>query len=152
MELYTKNKKSVIISIIAVFTFLGLILYTNVLDNSPYKKSTKKFKSVSMNQVTNLMEEGDDFILYIGRESCPACRDFVNKLSELAEKDNLDILYLDSTDTENRKDIKTFRDEYDIIYVPSLLILKDGKLHTPDIPESSDKLERIFISYGFVGD
>lgn len=39
-----KNKKSVIISIIAIFTFLGLILYTNVLDNSPYKKSTKKFK------------------------------------------------------------------------------------------------------------
>ena len=80
----------------------------------------------------------------MGRESCPHCRMFVKKLSLVSG--NYKIYYLDSvTDYDHSpEDLKKFRDEYSIEYVPQLLLFKQGKiisrLDIQDTTEPSDIL------------
>lgn len=142
-----KNKKWIFV----IFLIIALLCYIILKSQSKdeYQKSIQTFDIVGISDIENKVKNDQDFILYIGRETCPDCRDFAPILSEVAKDNDLEVLYLDSTDTEKTKNLKDFRDKYNILYVPSLLISKDGNLYTPEIPESKDELEEIFLSYGF---
>lgn len=142
-----KNKKWIFVIFLIIVLLCYIILKSQSKDE--YQKSIQTFDMVGISDIENKVKKDQDFILYIGRETCPDCRDFAPILSEVAKDNDLEVLYLDSTDTEKTKNLKDFRDKYNILYVPSLLISKDGNLYTPEIPESKDELEEIFSSYGF---
>ncbi len=105
----------------------------NTCHQSDYKDQVSSFSQVNIQLVEDKIDKNKDFILYIGRETCPECINFVPLLSEIAREENVKVLYLDSTNTDKSKDIKEFRDKYSITYVPSLLIYKDGKVNFPKI-------------------
>lgn len=142
-----KNKKWIFVIFLIIVLLCYIILKSQSKDE--YQKSIQTFDMVCISDIENKVKKDQDFILYIGRETCPDCRDFAPVLSEVAKDNDLKVLYLDSTDTEKTKNLKDFRDKYNILYVPSLLISKDGNLYTPEIPESKDELEKILSSYGF---
>lgn len=142
-----KNKKRIFVIFLIIVLLCYIILKSQSKDE--YQKSIQTFDIVDISDIDNKVKKGQNFILYIGRETCPECRVFAPILSEVAKDNNLKVLYLDSTDTEKTKNLKDFRDKYNILYVPSLLISKGGNLYTPEIPESKDELEKILSSYGF---
>ncbi|WP_238138663.1 thioredoxin, partial [Streptococcus suis] len=73
------------------------------------------------------IQNEEEFILYIGRETCPYCRDFVPKLTEAVEQSHATIYYLDSESDPNGK-IQQFRQSQGLATVPSLTYYKSGKL------------------------
>lgn len=142
-----KNKKWIFVIFLIIVLLCYIILKSQSKDE--YQKSIQTFEIVGISDIDNKVKINQNFILYIGRETCPDCRVFAPILSKVAKDNDLKVLYLDSTDTEKTKNLKDFRDKYNILYLPSLLISKDGNLYTPEIPESKDELEKILSSYGF---
>ena len=73
--------------------------------------------------------------VYVGRESCPYCREFAPKLRKAARSINATIYYID---TENKTDeLAKFAEQYHIDSIPTLLVFKDGQLQET-LSNSSD--------------
>lgn len=87
--------------------------------------------------------------MYIGRETCPVCRDFVPILYDYSNNNDTKVYYLDSTNTDQDKELKKFRDDNSIMYVPSLMICVNKKITFPKIPEDVEDLDRILKASGF---
>ena len=73
--------------------------------------------------------------VYIGRETCPYCREFAPKLKEASKSINYTIYFID---TENKTDeLAKFAEHYHIDSIPTLLVFKDGQLQET-LTNSSD--------------
>lgn len=55
----------------------------------------KSYDEINYKEYTNLIEEKEDFILYIGSATCSHCQDFVPTLKKVIRKYNIDIKYID---------------------------------------------------------
>ncbi|HEL2728987.1 TPA: thioredoxin [Streptococcus suis] len=96
-------------------------------NESDYVKAVKSYQAISIDEVEQKVQDEEEFILYIGRETCPYCRDFVPKLTEAVEQSHATIYYLDSESDPNGK-IQQFRQSQGLATVPSLTYYKSGKL------------------------
>ena len=73
--------------------------------------------------------------VYVGRETCPYCREFAPKLKEASRSINATIYYIN---TENKTDeLAKFAEQYHIDSIPTLLVFKDGQLQET-LTNSSD--------------
>lgn len=73
--------------------------------------------------VYEMMENNETFVLYIGRDTCPYCQQFVPNLMEAAENLDIDTLYhVDTIDPSN----SSFIDDENINYTPTTYIIVDG--------------------------
>lgn len=132
----------------AVFLLFIFLMY-KLFNTSEYDRQVKSFKKVSVSEIKDNIENKKDFILYLGRKTCPDCVDFVPLLSKVAKENDLEILYLDTERGINHKEIKKFRKEYEILYVPTLMIQKDKTIYFPEIPLEERELEDIFHGLGY---
>lgn len=142
-----KHKKIFILSVLIVLVIFVFILITN---RSDYKKQVGSFNKVKAQDIEQLIDSDENIILYIGRETCPACRDFVPILYDYSNNNGINIYYLDSTKTDKDKELKKFRDDNNIMYVPSLMICVNKKITFPKIPEDVEDLDRILKATGFI--
>lgn len=142
-----KHKKIFILSILIVLVVFVFILITN---RSDYKKQVGSFNKVKAQDIEQLIDSDENIILYIGRETCPACRDFVPILYDYSNNNDINVYYLDSTETDEDKELKKFRDDNNIMYVPSLMICVNKKITFPKIPENVEDLDRILKATGFI--
>lgn len=142
-----KNQKLIKVLVVIVLAALFYFVYTKFFNSSEYKKHVSTLDEVKVNEVNDLIDKNEDFVLYVGRETCPACVEFVPLMSEIEKNYNIGALYLDSINTDKDEDLKNFRDKNDIIYVPALLIYKEGEIYIPKIAESYEELEKILNSY-----
>lgn len=90
-----------------------------------YTEAIKAFHPISTSDAEKHLALEELTIIYVGRESCPYCRKFAEKLSKLAPKINAPIYYIDST---AEPDIDAFREEYRIVTVPGFIVNKEGEL------------------------
>lgn len=86
-----------------------------------YSKKVAVFNKIGPEDADKLLEEKAGHIIYIGRNNCPFCQKFVNKLSPLAEEKNLTVNYVDSKNFEYKEALENFREKYKIATVPGLL-------------------------------
>ena len=142
-----KHKSIHILSVLIVLVVFIFILITN---RSDYKKQVGSFIKVKAQDIEQLIESDENMILYIGRETCPACRDFVPILYDYSNNNDTKVYYLDSTNTDQDKELKKFRDDNSIMYVPSLMICVNKKITFPKIPEDVEDLDRILKATGFI--
>lgn len=85
-----------------------------------YQNQVENFTFADVDFIKKKISNKESFILYIGRESCQYCIEFVPTLVELVrENNNLEIFYLDVEHIT--PSIEDFRREYDINYVPQLM-------------------------------
>lgn len=142
-----KKKLSVLlISIISIV--LVIFLAKKYIVKTPYQKAVANFETVSVEEIEEKLEKGEDFVLYIGRETCPGCVEFVPVLEEVVKTNKLNVLYLDSTDTENKPDVQSFRNKYEIEFVPSIFIYENGDILQPSTPDNSLDMEKLLKAYG----
>lgn len=135
-----KTKQKFLISIALIVSILILYLVNR---KSNYAQQVEIFNKVEAIKAEEILKNKEKVLLYVGRETCPACVEFVPILSEFTYDNNIEVYYLDSTDTENNKEIKTFRNYHKIEYVPSLIVKVGEKITYPKIPNDKDELLRI---------
>ena len=102
-----------------------------------YVQATNHFVQLDNSTIQNDMNAQKKQIrfVYVGRETCPYCREFAPKLKEAAKSINARIYYID---TENKTDELTkFAEQYHIDSIPTLLVFKDGQLQET-LSNSSD--------------
>lgn len=90
-------------------------------DIETYLEQVKIFTETTPAEADQLLEDGENNVVYIGRETCPYCRRFVGKLSKLAEDHNVKVHYVHSKHPDYTDEIKTLREKYDVPTVPGLL-------------------------------
>lgn len=92
-----------------------------------YEEKVKQFHKISAKEVLNTKKLQSKF-LYIGRKSCPYCRNFVTLLEQIKQELKIDVFYLNSEDKSELDHLKKVGEKFDINAVPTLLyISKDGK-------------------------
>lgn len=77
--------------------------------------------------VGEMIGNGDTFILYVGRDTCPYCQQLVPVLQEVAQSKNIDTIYhVDTLDPSNT----AFLSRENITSTPITFIIKDGVVLT----------------------
>lgn len=86
-----------------------------------FLKQVKVFTESTPQEADQLLDDKEGNIVFIGRETCPYCRRFVDKLSPLAEEHNLTVYYVHSKNPDFTDEIDELREKYDVPTVPGLL-------------------------------
>ena len=77
----------------------------NISDTNPYIKTTPE-------DIANKIKNGETFYLYVGDDQCPWCRSGIEKMIEVAKKNNVkDIYYIDFWNDEHQE---ILRDLYEV--------------------------------------
>ena len=140
-EKFSKVTKAVIgICLVALLIAPPLFIFKNnawIYRTSEYVRTTGHFIHLDNSTIQNQMDSQKKQIrfVYVGRETCPYCREFAPKLKEAAKSINATIYYID---TENKTDeLAKFAEQYHIDSIPTLLVFKDGQLQET-LSSSSD--------------
>ncbi|MBF0780804.1 MULTISPECIES: thioredoxin family protein [unclassified Granulicatella] len=129
---------------------LGIIfIFFKLSPQSEYQQHVKSFIKIDAGESEEKFLGSKDIVLYIGRETCPYCVQFVPILNEVSAKYHVPIYYLDTSNYEKDKSLQDFLKKHNVSGVPTLMIYSKGQLSFPDIPDSSDDLEKLFKSYGY---
>ncbi len=138
---FSKVTKAVIMfCLVALLIAPPLFIFKNnswIYRTSEYVQATNHFVQLDNATIQNDMNTQKKQIrfVYVGRETCPYCREFAPKLKEAAKSINARIYYID---TENKTDeLAKFAEQYHIDSIPTLLVFKDGKLQET-LSNSSD--------------
>ena len=102
-----------------------------------YVQATRHFVELDNTRIQENMKDLKRQLrfVYVGRETCPYCREFAPKLKQTAGSINATIYYIN---TENKtEELAKFAEQYHIDSIPTLLIFKDGQLQET-LSNSSD--------------
>lgn len=92
-------------------------------NTSTYKIITTKMRMVTPKEYALVLERNASVVLYVGRESCPYCRDFVSQLQSI---DVSSVYYMDTE--EKSDDLYAFVDRYKLDSIPQLLRFQDKEI------------------------
>ena len=79
------------------------------------------FNEIRPKKAEELLEAKEGHIVYIGRETCPYSRRFVDTLSPLAEENDLEVNYVHSEHPNYEEEVNELREKYDVETVPGFL-------------------------------
>ena len=122
-----------VVSLIVSFGFLPCSVMakasTDAKEIENYSQIIDRFEEVNADQI---LEEQLDYpvFLYLGRESCPFCRDFVELLESsinYLEEDGLKIFYLNTENSQSDADIQKVGEKFHLKTVPSFLYITPDK-------------------------
>lgn len=139
---------------------LGLDFFgTNEPDNNNYNNGTtleEQFEDkyniensiyvvLSGEEAYEKMENGDSFVLYIGRDTCPYCQQHVPNLMEAAQNHGLTELYhVNTIDSNNRDFVQT----EGISVTPTTYFIVDGVVaETLYGFRTTEELETILLNH-----
>lgn len=109
--------------------------------NKKYEEDVAGFEKINSQKGLDLIENKEETVIYIGKEECPFCQLFVEKLQKVADETDTHIYYIDSANQSDMPDIKTFRSKFDIPTVPGFIYSADQTLNV--ISDSSISEEDI---------
>ena len=140
-EKFSKLTKAVIVfCLVALLIAPPLFIFKNnswIYRTTEYVQATRHFVQLDNATIQNEMDTQKKQIrfVYVGRETCPYCREFAPKLRKAARSINATIYYID---TENKtNELVKFAEQYHIDSIPTLLVFKDGQLQET-LSSSSD--------------
>lgn len=134
--MFKSKKFFYFILLIILLVILLLSIQTNT-DNNPnsieayfidYDNKIENFIELDVDSFNSKINDKDTFFLYLGRKTCPACREITNYLYDIITKDKIDIYYLNTEDTKNNEDLKRIRKKFTVDTVPQILFFKKGEL------------------------
>lgn len=129
------NRKKFIIPILCllVTVFFGLTYFgdDNSQDNEydtelkKYKEDIKDFNELTAKEALAKIDDNESFFLYLGRDSCPYCREFAPSLDKKSKEKNITINYVDTEDAGTDLNIDSLIERYDVEFVPTLIYLSE---------------------------
>ena len=141
------NKKILTLLFSICTISLLAILYLNfkkreIIIPGSYKEAMTYVKKIPLSEVQEKINNKEDFILFIGRESCPYCQKFAPKLAVAIQKTNQTVYYLDN-DSKERKEITSFAHDMNVKTVPNLSSFKKGSKETYLTKGSKSSIDEI---------
>ena len=140
-EKFSKVTKAFIgFCLVALLIAPPLFIFKNnswIYRTTEYVQATRHFVELDNSRIQENMKDlkRQLHFVYVGRETCPYCREFAPKLRKAARSINATIYYID---TENKTDeLAKFAEQYHIDSIPTLLVFKDGQLQET-LSNSSD--------------
>ena len=138
---FSKVTKAVIMfCLVALLIAPPLFISKNnswIYRTTEYVQATRHFVELDNTRIQENMKDLKRQLrfVYVGRETCPYCREFAPKLKQTAGSINATIYYIN---TENKtEELAKFAEQYHIDSIPTLLIFKDGQLQET-LSNSSD--------------
>ena len=121
--------------------------FNNDSDSMTEEIDTSYLIEISALQFQNMVNSSDTYLFFVGRDTCPACRNFKPVITKFASDKKLKIYYVNSTNFST--------DDWNIIdqiaqieYIPTLIISKDGSvLYNEHGSKSYENLEKIVEQY-----
>ncbi len=108
--------------------------FTRIKNLNNYRNIVETLDSINSSEFEGLLKNNsNDIYIYFGRETCPACIEFINQKSTQTFFEKNSIYYINTEDTEYDDELKSIRLKYDIEFVPSILHKEDGKINKIDI-------------------
>ncbi|HES2392087.1 TPA: thioredoxin domain-containing protein [Streptococcus pyogenes] len=90
-----------------------------------FEEIVANFIPSSVAEVTSAIASGKDMIVFLGRSSCPYCRRFAPKLAQVATDNQKEVYFVDSENAADAAELATFRENYQLVAVPALLVSYD---------------------------
>ncbi len=83
------------------------------------------FDEISYNELNNKLEAKDDFVLFIGSETCSACTAYKITLNKIIEKYHVDIKYLDISKL-SEKESSELQAKFPFTGTPTTVFITNG--------------------------
>ena len=124
----------------------------------PYSGSLEdeKIKLITLESLKDFIASKQSGIIYIGRNSCPDCKDFYPKLEQIISHYNQDIFYYNTAiDRESRKEeMLNVLNELEVEFIPIILVFNKGEIEykfTDDIYQKFENyLKQIDLEKGLI--
>ena len=98
-----------------------------MFNENTYEEDVAVLKKVLSRDADQLLCNETLAVVYIGRSTCPFCRKFAKKLSNIYDQIDTTIYYVESDNTSDLG-LQEFRDKYNILTVPGFIVNKQSKI------------------------
>lgn len=128
---------------VLLLSFLSVVVIWFQRRSFTYEQALTSFQSIRMDEVPVLIAETDKALLYVGRESCPYCVDFVHLADEEGLGDGIPSFALDSSLYEEDPDYLAFKEAYSQVYVPALYLISKGYITPLQVPQDKEAMDTL---------
>lgn len=144
------NTKIILISALALFV---LILVFFIYNNS---KKINEYKEISYDELVKLVDSEENFILFIGSNSCSHCNIYKETLNIVISKTHVLVNYIDISKL-NDEELAYINARFSFTVTPTTVFIKKGNEDVSDRVEKkivgsldSSKIKELFKKYGYI--
>ena len=110
------------------------------------------YDEINYDEYSSMIENSEDFILYLGSANCSHCMDFKPTLEKVIKKYQIDVKYVDIS-LLSSKEYAVLKNKTKLQGTPTVVFVEDGVVQTsPKIVGalSYDKAVKIFKESGYI--
>ncbi|MEF3355123.1 thioredoxin family protein [Paenibacillus sp. GYB006] len=106
-----------------------LLILLAVINGSDKEEESKVLTAVTNDEVSTFLEHGESGFLYVGRPTCPFCREFMPVLEKASQSTGQTVYYYNTDEGREQDEEKlgTLLDRLKIESVPALLYIENGE-------------------------
>ena len=93
-----------------------------------FQQDIQVLKELSIAEVEQLTKGSEQFVLFVGRGTCPYCRRFAPKFANVVRDNGLTGYFLNSEKSADLAAIQAYREQHGIKTVPGLVVAQAGQV------------------------
>lgn len=131
-----------------------LLFIMTILIITGCRNKIKSYDEINYKEYSNLIEQKQDFILYIGSATCSHCQEFTPTLKKVIKKYQLDIKYIDISKLEE-KEYAILKNKTKVQGTPTIVFIHKGVVDSGSDNKiqgsvSIDEVEKMLKKKGYI--